>query len=78
MKVSYSVFSLLFFFLSSLYAKVEGPLDFNPPEGVSVSFHGVGGMGMYSIDSADLSKTMMLTKIPGGAAIDQETLINSK
>jgi len=41
MKVSYSVFSLLFFFLSSLHAKVEGPLDFTPPEGTSVSFHGV-------------------------------------
>jgi hypothetical protein len=32
---------------------------------------------MYSIDSADLGQTMMLTKIPGGAAMDQETLLKT-
>ena len=69
--------TLLVFFLPFLHAKVEGPLDFTPPEGASVSFHGVGGIGMYSIDSADLGQTMMLTKIPGGAAMDQETLLKT-
>jgi len=69
--------TLLVFFLPFLHAKVEGPLDFTPPEGASVSFNGVGGIGMYSIDSADLGQTMMLTKIPGGAAMDQETLLKT-
>ncbi|MDA7823473.1 hypothetical protein N9A58_07800 [Opitutales bacterium] len=56
MKLSYSVFSLLFFFLSSLYAKVEGPLDFTPPEGASVSFHGVEGLGCIRLIQPILDK----------------------
>ena len=77
MKFSFSIVSLLVFFLSYLHAKIEGPLDFTPPEGASVSYNGVGGIEMYSIDSADLEQTMMLTKIPGGAAMDQETLLKA-
>jgi hypothetical protein len=77
MKLSISVTALITLLFSSLHAKVEGPLDFTPPEGASVSFNGVGGIGMYSIDSADLGQTMMLTKIPGGAAMDQETLLKT-
>ena len=77
MKFSHSFIPLIIIFLPSLHAKVEGPLDFTPPEGASVSFHGVGGIGIYSIDSADLGQTMMLTKIPGGAAMDQETLLKT-
>ena len=77
MKFSFFLIPLIVFFLPSLHAKVEGPLDFTPPEGASVSFNGVGGIGMYSIDSADLGQTMMLTKIPGGAAMDQETLLKT-
>ena len=69
--------TLIVFFIPFLHAKVEGPLDFTPPEGASVSFHGVGGIGMYLIDSADLGQNMMLTKIPGGAGMDQETLLKT-
>jgi hypothetical protein len=77
MKFSHSFIPLIIIFLPSLHAKVEGPLDFTTPEGASVSFNGVGGIGMYSIDSADLGQNMMLTKIPGGAAMDQETLLKT-
>jgi hypothetical protein len=78
MKSLFLLPTLIVFFLPSLQAVVGGPLDFTPPKGASVSFNGVGGIGMYSIDSADLGQTMMLTKIPGGAAMDQETLLKTK
>ncbi|MDA9119491.1 hypothetical protein N9J83_05035 [Opitutales bacterium] len=77
MKLSYSVFSLLFFFLSSLHAKVEGPLDFTPPEGASVSFTGAKGIAMYSIDSADPGHSLTLINIPGVQAMNLEELFKT-
>ena len=49
---------------AALLAKKEDPLELSLPEGTTITYQGSLGVSMYSIDSADLEHSMMITKIP--------------
>ena len=68
--------SLFFSFASSaLLAKNEGPLKLSLPEGATMTYKGSLGVNMYSIHSADIGHSMMLTKMPSAPGIDTTSLL---
>ena len=68
--------SLFFSFASSaLLAKNEGPLKLSLPEGATMTYKGSLGVNMYSIHSADIGYSMMLTKMPSAPGIDTTSLL---
>ena len=68
--------SLFFSFASSaLLTKNEGPLELSLPEGATITYQGSLGVSMYSIDSADIGHSMMITKIPSAPGIDSTSLL---
>ncbi len=63
--------SLFFSFaIGSLAANNEGPLELPLPEGAAITYQGSLGVSMYSIDSADLEHSMMITMIPSAQGVD--------
>lgn len=75
MKILIQNFLFLLSSLGFVHAETEGPLDFTPPEGATVSLNATAGIAMYSIHSADLEHSLIITKIPGGELVGLETLI---
>ena len=69
------ILSLFFFLTSALLAKNEGPLELSLPEGSTITYQGSLGVIMYSINSADLEHSMMITKIPSAPGIDSTSLL---
>ena len=70
------IVSLFFSFATAaLLAKNEGPLELSLPEGSTITYKGSLGLSMYSIDSADLEHSMMITKIPSAPGIDSTSLL---
>ena len=70
------IVSLFFSFATAaLLAKNEGPLELSLPEGATITYQGSLGVNMYSIDSADLEHSMMITKIPSAPGIDSTSLL---
>ena len=70
------IVSLFFSFVTTaLLAKNEGPLEFSLPEGATITYQGSLGVSMYSIDSADIGHSMMITKIPSAPGIDSTSLL---
>ena len=45
------------------------------PEGATITYQGSLGVSMYSIDSADLEHSMMITKIPSAPGMDSASLL---
>ena len=45
------------------------------PEGATITYQGSLGVSMYSIDSADIGHSMMITKIPSAPGIDSTSLL---
>ena len=70
------IVSLFFSFATAaLLAKNEGPLELSLPEGATITYKGSLGVIMYSIDSADIGHSMMITKIPSAPGIDSTSLL---
>jgi len=70
------IVSLFFSFATAaLLAKNEGPLELSLPEGATITYQGSLGVSMYSIDSADIGHSMMITKIPSAPGIDSTSLL---
>jgi hypothetical protein len=70
------ILSLFFSFaIGSIVAKNEGPSELFLPEGATITYQGSLGVSMYSIDSADLEHSMMITKIPSAPGIDSTSLL---
>jgi hypothetical protein len=70
------ILSLFFSFVTAtLLAKNEGPLELSLPEGATITYQGSLGVSMYSIDSADLEHSMMITKMPSAPGIDSTSLL---
>ena len=70
------IVSLFFSFVTSaLLAKNEGPLELPLPEGATITYQGSFGVSMYSINSADLEHSMMITKMPSAPGIDSTSLL---
>ena len=70
------IVSLFFSFATAvLIAKKEGPLELSLPEGATITYHGSLGVSMYSIDSADIGHSMMITKMPSAPGIDSTSLL---
>ena len=70
------IVSLFFSFVTSaLLAKNEGPLALPLPEGATITYQGSFGVSMYSINSADLEHSMMITKMPSAPGIDSTSLL---
>lgn len=70
------IVSLFFSFVTSaLLAKNEGPLALPLPEGATITYQGSLGVSMYSINSADLEHSMMITKMPSAPGIDSTSLL---
>lgn len=68
--------SLLFSFATSaLLAKNEGPLALPLPEGATNTYQRSFGVNLYSINSADLGHSMMITKMPSAPGIDSTSLL---
>jgi hypothetical protein len=70
------ILSLFFSFVTAtLLAKNEGPLELSLPEGATITYQGSLGVSMYSIDSADIGHSMMITKIPSSPGLDRTSLL---
>ena len=70
------IVSLFFSFVTTaLLAKNEGPLELSLPEGATITYQGSLGVSMYSIDSADIGHSMMITRIPSAPGIDSTSLL---
>ena len=70
------IVSLFFSFVTTaLLAKNEGPLELSLPEGATITYKGSFGVIMYSIDSADIGHSMMITRIPSAPGIDSNSLL---
>ena len=71
------IVSLFFSFVTTavLLAKNEGPLALSLPEGATITYQGSLGVSMYSIDSADIGHSMMITRIPSAPGIDSNSLL---
>ena len=70
------IVSLFFSFVTAtLLAKNEGPLELSLPEGATITYKGSLGVSMYSIDSADIGHSMMITRIPSAPGIDSTSLL---
>jgi hypothetical protein len=70
------IVSLFFSFVSAtLLAKNEGPLELSLPEGATITYQGSLGVSMYSIDSADIGHSMMITRIPSATGLDSTSLL---
>jgi hypothetical protein len=70
------IVSLFFSFVTAaLLAKKEGPLELSLPEGATITYQGSLGVSMYSIDSADIEHSMMITKIPSAPGVDSTSLL---
>ena len=60
---------------AALLAKNEGPLELSLPEGATITYKGALGVSMYSINSADIGHSMMITKMPSAPGIDSASLL---
>ena len=70
------IVSLFFSFVTAaLTAKNEGPLELSLPEGATITYQGSLGVSMYSIDSADIGYSMMITNMPSAPGIDSTSLL---
>ena len=70
------IVSLFFSFANApLLAKNEGSLELPLPEGATITYQGSLGVSMYSIDSADIGHSMMITKMPSAPGIDSTSLL---
>ena len=70
------IVSLFFSFATAaLLAKNEGPLELSLPEGATITYKGSLGVSMYSINSADIGHSMMITKIPSAPWVDSSSLL---
>ena len=63
------------FATAALLAKNEGLLELSLPEGATITYQGSFGVSMYSINSADLEHSMMITKMPSAPGIDSTSLL---
>jgi hypothetical protein len=75
MRLLFSIIFLILLSTVSLLAKNEGPLALSLPEGATIAFQGSLGVSMYSIDSADLEHSMMITKMPSAPGVDSTSLL---
>ena len=79
--MKYSAHPILFvslffsFATTALLAKNKGPLELSLPEGATITYQGSLGVSMYSIDSADIGHSMMITRIPSAPGIDSTSLL---
>ena len=70
------IVSLFFSFATAaLLAKNEGPLELSLPEGATITYQGSLGVSMYSINSADLEHSMMITRMPSVQGIDKGAML---
>jgi len=75
MRLLFPLISFLLVSAVSLGENNKGSLELPLPEGATITHQGSLGVSMYSIDSADLEHSMMITKMPSAPGIDGTSLL---